>query len=124
MLAAGGSDGQCFVQRRADGGFISQGGGGTVAGNTRAVLPANGIEFGGGASRSLSGAPGQPVDTRSFASGRVGTGVAVVEIVLGSNRSLQASLNDGWFAAWWPTGDDVKVVRGYDRGGSVIGSAP
>ena len=37
---------------------------------------------------------------------------------------LSASVNGGWYAAWWPSADSVKVVHGYDRAGSLIGSAP
>jgi hypothetical protein len=124
MFANGFNDGQCFVERGADGRFVSQGGGGSLGGNVRAPLPPNGIEFGGGGSQSTSRGPGLPDDTKSFGTGRVGDGVAVVEVVLADNTSLQASLNAGWYAAWWPSDASVKVVRAYDRGGSMIGSAP
>jgi hypothetical protein len=123
LFAAGGNDAQCFVERQAGGAFFVDGGSSTLGGNARAVLPRNGIEFGGAGSQSGS-APGQPGDTKSFASGRVGDGIAVVEIVLGNNTSLRASLNRGWFAAWWPTGDSVNVVRGYDASGTLIGTTP
>jgi hypothetical protein len=124
MFANGFNDGQCSVERQADGVFINQGGGGSFGGNLRAVVPPNGLEFAGSGSESVPRAPGQPNELRSYATGRVGAGIAVVEVVLTDGSSLQATVDNGWFAAWWPTAAEVKVVRGHDRGGSVIATAP
>jgi hypothetical protein len=123
MFANGINDGECSVERQADGSFIARGGGGSMGG-LRAALPANGLEFGGTGSQSGSGGPGQPEDTKSYTTGRVGAAIATVEVVLSDGSSLRATVANGWFAAWWPTAATANLVRGYDRSGSVIATGP
>jgi hypothetical protein len=47
-------------------------------------------------------------DSYSFAEGRVGTGVTAATLVLGDGTQVQATLQDGWFAAWWPSDQTVR----------------
>jgi hypothetical protein len=38
----------------------------------------------------------------SFVEGRVGAGVTAAALVLGDETHVQATLQNGWFVAWWP----------------------
>jgi hypothetical protein len=120
-FAAGGNEAECFVQRDANGILTSQGGGSSSGGNAQPALAPTEIQLGGSGSQSSGNAPGQ---TTSFASGRAGGAVMAVEIVLSNGRSIQASLNGGWFAAWWPSGDSARRARGYDASGTLVGTWP
>jgi hypothetical protein len=120
-FAAGFDEAECFVQQDANGVLTNQGGGSSSGGNAQPPLAPTELQLGGSGSQSDGNAPGQ---TKSYATGRAGAGIAIVEIVLGNGHSLQASLNGGWFAAWWPSGDSAKVVRGYDGSGTLVGTSP
>jgi hypothetical protein len=52
--------------------------------------------------------------------------VATVELTPPSGVALRATLNRGWFAAWWLglDHDAVIVVRAYDAGGRLVGTSP
>jgi hypothetical protein len=67
---------------------------------------------------------GDPVAETSQVEGRVGAGVARVEIVRPSESPIQASLANGWFAGWirglWPDGWHVV---GYDATGVQVADA-
>ena len=41
-------------------------------------------------------------DSYSFAEGRVGSGVTDATLVLSDGTHIQATVQNGWFAAWWP----------------------
>jgi hypothetical protein len=49
-------------------------------------------------------------DSYSFAEGRVGTGVTAATLVLGDGGHVQATLQNGWFAAWWPSDQTVSTA--------------
>lgn len=55
--------------------------------------------------------------------GQVGAGVASVDILLASGPHVQATTGNGWFAAWWPSGDAVVVVQAFDATGQALGRA-
>ena len=65
--------------------------------------------------------------------GRIGPSVAAVEVAPERGPSLAATVENGWFAAWWPVqpGDpDMNegfqpkvIVRGYDALGTVLSEA-
>jgi hypothetical protein len=44
----------------------------------------------------------------SFADGRTGDSVSAVTLVLADGTSVQATVANGWFVAWWPGVQDVK----------------
>ncbi|MFG1996329.1 hypothetical protein ACGFJ7_40765 [Actinoplanes sp. NPDC048988] len=46
----------------------------------------------------------------ALASGQVGSGVTGVDVVLPDGRSVQATVGNGWWAAWWP-GEETADVR-------------
>ncbi len=46
-----------------------------------------------------------------FALGRVGGDVAAVEVRLSDGSTLEASVADGVWAAWWPSDETVREVR-------------
>jgi hypothetical protein len=44
----------------------------------------------------------------SFAEGHAGSGVTGVALVLADGTNVQATLQNGWFVAWWPSAETVK----------------
>ena len=47
----------------------------------------------------------------SFADGRAGAGVSGVTLVLDDGTTVQATVGDGWYLAWWPSGQVVKSAQ-------------
>jgi len=47
----------------------------------------------------------------SFADGRTGDGVSGVTLVLGDGTTVQATVGNGWFVAWWPGEEGVKSAQ-------------
>jgi hypothetical protein len=47
-------------------------------------------------------------DSYSFAEGRAGSGVTAATLVLADGTDVQATLQNGWFAAWWPSDQTVS----------------
>jgi len=48
---------------------------------------------------------GQPY---SFAEGRTGAGVQAVTLDLSDGTTVNATVGDGWYLAWWPSGSALK----------------
>jgi hypothetical protein len=46
----------------------------------------------------------------SFAVGRTGTGVTGVSLTLDDGSTVQATVANGWFVAWWPDEHQVKAA--------------
>jgi hypothetical protein len=46
----------------------------------------------------------------SFAEGRTGTGVRDVTLILDNGTPVRATVANGWFVAWWPSGHEVKAA--------------
>jgi len=44
----------------------------------------------------------------SFADGRAGDGVSAVTLVLDDGTKVEATVANGWFVAWWPSGHAVS----------------
>jgi len=44
----------------------------------------------------------------SWADGRTGDGVSAVTLTLGDGTTVQATVANGWFVAWWPSSQSVK----------------
>jgi len=47
----------------------------------------------------------------SFAEGRTGAGVSGVTLVLDDGTTVQATVGNGWFVAWWPGDHNVRSGR-------------
>ena len=47
----------------------------------------------------------------SFVDGQTGTGVTAVTVELEDGSSVQATIANGWFAAWWPGRQRVKTAE-------------
>jgi hypothetical protein len=47
----------------------------------------------------------------SFADGRTGAGVSGVTLVLDNGTTVQATVGNGWFVAWWPGDHEVSSAR-------------
>jgi hypothetical protein len=46
-----------------------------------------------------------------FAYGRTGTGVSAVTLVLDDGTKVQATVANGWFVAWWPSGAQLNAAE-------------
>jgi len=57
-----------------------------------------------------SGAGGVPSEL-GLRVGRVGSGVTAVTLVLKDGRRVQATIANGWFAAWWPGGQAARTAE-------------
>ncbi len=50
-------------------------------------------------------------DAYSFGDGRAGDGVSAVTLVLADGTDVQATVENGWFVAWWPSTQNVKSAE-------------
>lgn len=73
------------------------------------IVGSGGMSGGGGASSSVVG--------------RVGVDVTAVRVVFASGSSLQASVGDGWFLAWWPTAEMGFVAEALNASGQKVSEA-
>ena len=64
--------------------------------------------------------------------GRAGAAIAVVQLTLAGGPVVTATLESGWFSAWWPAiiADDLEiapfpqvVIQGFDSTGALLHSA-
>ncbi len=60
------------------------------------TIASDGVQFGGGGMRDTAG------DALTLSDGRVGSGVTGVTIDLSDGTSVQATVSNGWYLAWWP----------------------
>jgi hypothetical protein len=86
-------------------------------GEARTPLPADGV-----ATIADMGATGDGGNVHSSVVGHAGPGVSEIEIVRANGDHVQASINNGWWAAWWPgaEGGDpsgVNVIVHTTQGG-------
>jgi len=119
LLYAGPKDqADCLAQIQPDGTMGVDGGGGSSSSDP-VVRPA------GGNVQLLSyGSSGSGVDQTSNVIGFAGPAVARVVITTKAGRQLRASIGPtGWFAAWWPSGDELLHATGYDATGAQTGTA-
>jgi hypothetical protein len=69
------------------------------------ALGGGGPGLGGGGPARAAGAP------YSFAEGRTGSGVTGVTLVLDDGTTVQATVGNGWFVAWWPGDQRAKSAQ-------------
>jgi hypothetical protein len=122
FFAGAGADYECFVVRDRTGRLKTPGGGGG-SGPPRPPVGPNEIVGQGAGSESNAGEANQPETSVSYVIGRSGANVTVVEVVLAAAGPIRASVNRGWYAAWWPGSDTQVQARGYDAGGNLVGSS-
>jgi hypothetical protein len=53
----------------------------------------------------------------SFAEGRTGSGVTAVKLMLDDGSAVDATVQNGWFVAWWPSAHEVKTADITDPSG-------
>ena len=70
----------------------------------------------------LAATDGQPAGSMSIATGRIGKGIAGLDLLLRSGTTVRASASGGWYAAWWPSGDQVVAYQPRALDGSAIGT--
>ena len=68
-------------------------------------VPADQIELWSAHQTSRDGAP------YSFAEGRTGDGVSAVTLVLDDGTSVQATVGNDWYVAWWPSDHAITSAR-------------
>lgn len=64
--------------------------------STPMSVAAGQIQFGGGGTRDSAG------NDLTLADGRIGTGVTTVTLELSDSSSVQTTVDNGWYMAWWP----------------------
>ena len=113
--APNGDDASCTATIDATGRVEWGGGGSSSNGQEWLVLPALGLEALGGYGSGEA----------SATTGRAGTGIAQVVIVMPGQPRVTASLANGWFLAWWPGAwpPGTKVV-GLDSLGQPVAETP
>jgi hypothetical protein len=109
----------CEIAVREDGELIVQGAGAMESADPLPAIGPAEIRTDG----VNSSGPG-PAGSRSSVTGQAGLQIQSLEIVTPSGLRLQPSIGrDGWFAAWWPTGEMDVEVNGYDASGALAGSS-
>lgn len=121
--------GMCEALEITIGGQITGAGGGWTAGGVEQLAPIEAtelmdVQFGsiGGGNLKVQG---------WSMSGRAGPGIASVEIAPVGVPAILATLENGWFAGWWPANlppdglggpapQPEVVVRGYDAAGTLL----
>ena len=61
--------------------------------------------------------------SRTIAFGRVGSAADKVMVVFDDQSEVQASMDNGWFLAWWPGVNQVGAIAAVDRRSVVIHGA-
>jgi hypothetical protein len=89
--------------------------------STPTSVAAGQIQLGGGGTRDSAGNALQMLD------GRAGAGVTAVTVDLSDGSSVQATVTDGWYLAWWPgtvSATDAKVTTASGTSTVTVPSAP
>jgi hypothetical protein len=60
--------------------------------------------------------------SRSIALGRVASGAEGVIVALGDDSEIEASIENGWFLAWWPSPDVPGEIAAVNEDGAAISS--
>jgi hypothetical protein len=107
----------CVVVRDRTGAFVMTSGN---TGSRKAQAPLIGRELHRrDISRTIAA-----VGEATYVIGLAGPEIASVEIVTPSGERLRASLEGGWYAAWWPGNSMVEWfktrINGYDASGALI----
>jgi len=109
---------ECLVSIKPTGQAETMGGGASIGGLPPVPGPG---EVSVVSSGSVGGGVGQ--DVTSTVLGRAGDGVDRVEVTLGNDRAITASVGPtGWFAAWWPSDEAYLNVAGFDALGNLTGT--
>jgi hypothetical protein len=93
ILESVGRFSSCFAE-----GSANDGGSGAIP----PVPPAGQVE--------VTGWANSPADPYTVIYGRVGAGVSAVQFPLADGTTVQATVSDGWFAAWWPGSEKVDTA--------------
>ncbi len=71
----------------------------------------------------MSSSSGSQTGTVSDISGRAGSAIASVRILLDDGREITASTSNGWFYAWWQGESPAVSLLGDDPTGRTVASA-
>ena len=126
----GQSAGECNALQILGDGTVVGAGGGWSSGGPEQIVPAPGLKLVGAEQQEVGG--GDLKTSGWSVMGQAGPGIAAVTVdPLGGRPLVQATLMNGWFAAWWPAlpgehdpldgGPPPHVlVRAYDPAGTVV----
>ncbi len=94
-----------------------------VTSDTPGSVAAGQIQFNGGGTRDSAG------NALTLADGRTGAGVSGVTIELSNGDSVQATVDNGWYLAWWPgtataTKAQITTASGSDTVADPAPTAP
>ncbi len=106
------ADGSTCLQGK---GITSNSGGG---GGTRSSIPAGTIELNGAGESDSDGHALTMVD------GPIGAGVTGVTITRSDGSSVQATVKNGWYLAWWPGTEHAVTARVASASGTNTQSFP
>ena len=121
--------GRCDALEITPAGHINGAGGGDTAGGVEQLAPIDATAL---AEAQIGSIGGGSLTIQGWSViGRAGPGIASVEIEPAGAPAVLATLENGWFAGWWPAnvppdrlGDPalapVVVVRGYDAAGALL----
>ena len=121
--------GMCDALEITGDGQITGAGGGWTAGDVEQLPPIGATEL---ADAQVGSVGGGNLKVQGWSViGRAGRGIASVEIEPAGAPAILATLENGWFAGWWPAnlppdrlGDPALapdvVVRGYDMAGTLL----
>ena len=121
--------GRCDALEITPAGQINGAGGGDTAGGVEQLAPIGATEL---AEAQIGSIGGGSLTVQGWSViGRAGPGIASVEIEPAGAPAVLATLENGWFAGWWPAnvppdrlGDPALapdvVVRGYDAAGTLL----
>ena len=121
--------GRCDALEITPAGQINGAGGGDTAGGVEQLAPIGATEL---ADAQIGSIGGGSLKVQGWSViGRAGSGIASVEIEPAGAPAVLATLENGWFAGWWPAivppdrlGDPALapavIVRGYDAAGTLL----
>ncbi|HWE32533.1 MAG TPA: hypothetical protein VG410_03560 [Solirubrobacteraceae bacterium] len=90
-----------------------------VLGSSQAVtVPAGQIQLNGGHSATPAG------QQYGFAEGRTGAGVTAVALQLADGSTVNATVRNRWYIAWWPSGTELKSATVSSASGDHAQTAP
>jgi hypothetical protein len=111
----------CSTLRSSDGTWQSTSSGVTQESEARPLPAAGRVEMPSVGTEGGDTINGLTALTRTMAIGRAGAGVAGVQFIV-AGRPIAASVGNGWFAAWWPTGDPVTQLTALGADGQPLPS--
>jgi hypothetical protein len=123
FVAPNNTTGSCSVAANSSGSFTVRSAGMSSGTLAAPALGPNAIEDGGITTEGGESMNGLTAPAYSTLSGRVGSAVTGVELEV-AGRPITATVGNGWFSAWWPTGDAPTRMIAIGADGQPLPSSP